>query len=485
MVVSLVRAEVSLAGLPQIPALAFDEQNTLDCLLQQFRWKATRNLLRARYYDSKNALKDFGISIPPQMKDVETVVGWPAKAVDSLSRRCKLDGFVVPGATTADLGIDAMWSDNRMEIEAPQAHTSAFIHACAFVATTLGDTAAGEPEVLITARSANSGTALWNPRARRLSAALSIVAYEETTPFEEYVTELVMYLPDKVITLSNADRRRWTVKRIPHSLGRVPVEPLVYKPRLDRPFGSSRISRAVMSITDEAVRTVLRTEVSAEFFSSPQRYMLGADPDAFVGSDGRVRTGWEAILGRMLAISRDENGDVPEVGTFPQQSMEPHIAHLRSVATRFAGETNLPVSSLGIVQDNPASAEAIYAAKEELITEAEAADDVFGATWVEAVRTGYMLREKLTEPPPELRKLRAKWRDPATPSRSAASDSVLKTVQAFPWMAESPVALEQLGWDQTTIARALSDKATAPAAPAVAAAPVPAASPAAPAPQAP
>ncbi|WP_406234945.1 phage portal protein [Nocardia sp. NBC_01009] len=449
---------VALADLPQIPDLSPQDQNTLDCLIRQFRAKWPRNELRARYYDHKNVLKDFGISIPPQLKGVETVVGWPEKAVDALARRIRHDGFVIPGGDAESLGINDMWAANRMDIEAPQAQTSALIHSCAFIATTLGDVASGEPEVLMTARSALSGTGIWDPRRRRLSSALSIVAYDESFPHDHRITELVMYLPDRVLIMTRNSQGKWTVDTRPHTLGRVPVELLVFRPRLDRSFGSSRITRAVMSITDEAVRTVLRTEVSAEFYSSPQRYMLGADPDAFVDAKGRVRTGWEAILGHMLAIGRDEDGNVPTVGQFPQMTMQPHIEHMRSIATRFSGATNLPVGALGVVQDNPSSAEAIYAAKEELITEAEYAGDVFGMGWTNAVRTGLMLRDKLTEAPPEWNRLRVNWRDPATPSRSAATDAVQKLVTAFPWLAESQVALEQLGWDETTIARAMADK---------------------------
>lgn len=450
--------DLALSVFPQIPGLSHQDQNTLDCLARQFAAKWARNSLRARYYDGKNALRSLGISIPPEIEEItETVVGWPEKAVDGLANRIKHDGFVIPGGSAEDLGINDMWSINRMDIEAPQAQTSALIHSCAFLATTLGDTQSGEPDVLMTARSAMTATGIWDPRRRRLAAALSIIAYDERFPHDNQVTELVMYLPDKVITLSRGSNGRWTADPRPHAMGRVPVEPLVFRPRLDRPFGSSRISRAVMSITDEAVRTVLRTEVSAELYG-PQRYILGADPEAFEDATGRQRTGWESILGRILAISRDDDGEIPTVGTFPQMTMQPHLDHMRSVAMRFAGATNLPVGALGVVTDNPSSAEAIHAAKEELLIEAESAASVFGMAYCNAVRTGLQMREKLDAPRPEWSKLRVKWRDPATPSRASAADAVLKTVQAFPWLAESEVALEQLGWDETTIARAMADK---------------------------
>lgn len=442
-------------SLLSIPGLSHSDQNVLTELVNQLEAKRSRNRVRAQYYDAKYVLRDMGISIPPQMRRTEMVLGWPAKAVDVLARRCNLDGFVIPGGSAEDLGIPAMWRENRMDLEAPQAHTSAFIHSVAFVATTLGDVQSGEPAVLITARDAMSGTGLWDPRRRRLRAALSIVEYLPNSSEPSY---FVMYLPDRVLTFTRSASGKWSIDTRRHGLGRVPVEPLVYQPRLGRPFGQSRISRAVMSITDSALRTALRSEVSAEFYSSPQRYLLGADPSAFEDKDGNLKSGWEAIMGRMLTVSRDENDDIPTVGQFQQATMQPHTDQLRSWASLFAGETSLPLSSLGVVQDNPSSAEAIYAAKEELVVEAEYADDSFGAGWTKAVITGIQLRDGLSEVPDELLKLRAKWRDPATPSRAAAADAVTKQVQAGILPPDSEVTYEQLGYDETTIARLVSDK---------------------------
>src|SRR5699024_728576 len=107
--------------------------------------------------------------------------------------------------------------------------------------------------------------------ARALSSALSISDVDD----QGVPTEMVMYLPDRVGHIVRSPGGRWSAVWRANPAGRVLVEPLVYRPDLDRPFGRSRISRPIMSITDEAVRTVLRTEVSAEFYTSPQRYVLG------------------------------------------------------------------------------------------------------------------------------------------------------------------------------------------------------------------
>lgn len=443
-------------ALLEIPGLSPDDQDTLDELLNQLEARMPRNKLRSDYYDAKYALRNLNISIPPRFATFDAVLGWPAKAVDSLSRRCNLDGFVIPDQTVDDLGLGELWDANNMDVEAAMAHDSAFIHSCAFICTTLGDEASGEPAVLITVRDAMSATGLWDNRTRSLKAALSIVDRDTALGMP---LQLVMYLPDRVLTMTRAAvGSPWGIDQRRHGLGRVPVEPLVYRPRLARPFGSSRISRPVMSLTDSALRTVVRSEIGAEFYTTPQRWALNFPSEAF-GDNG-----WSAIIGRVWSIeppSLDDNLDPsfkPEVGQFPQATMQPHVDQLRQFATLFAGETSIPVSSLGIIQDNPSSAEALYASKEELVIEAEHADRVFGVGWTRAMRNAFMLANGLSVMPPELLKLRAKWRDPATPSKAAAADAMAKQIAVLPWLSDSEVALEQFGYDRTDIERLAADK---------------------------
>lgn len=441
-----------------VPGLSEEDQATVNQLWRRLSVKRPRHRIRKRYYDSKNALKDLGIAIPPNLRNLDAVLGWPAKAVDKLAERTHLDGFVIPGHSTADLGLDALWLENRLDIEAPQTTISALLHSCAFVAVTLGDVAAGEPKVLVTTHSAEFATGIWDSRRRRLSAALAVVDSDDTG----LVSEMYLATPTKIVTMRR-EGTRWDVRETPHSLGRVPVEPLVYQPRHGRPFGKSRLTRPVMYLADSALRTVVRSEVTAEFFSAPQRYAMGAKEEAFQDADGRPKGQWESIIGRVWALERDEEGEIPEVGQFPQVNMQPHVEQLRMWAMLYAGETSLPVSALGIVQDNPSSAEAIHASKEDLIIEAEAAATSFGGGWRMAALTALQLRDNTTELPPELLTLRAKWRDPRTPSQAQAADAAAKLVGAGILPPDSEVTYEMLGFDQTTIARLVADKRRAQA----------------------
>lgn len=412
-------------------------------MLEQLAAKAHRNRLRRSYYDHKTVLKDLGISIPPSMRSIEAVLEWPAKAVDVLSRRLVLEGFRSSGAVAPEsLGLDAVWDWNRLDVEAPQVHTAALVHAVAFLTVTAGDVAAGEPAVLITARSAQYATGLWDARRRQLSAALSVLSVDDQGAPDQFV----LYAPN-VAVVARRDGLRWDLRQSRHDLG-VPVEPLVYKPMLDRPFGHSRISRPVMSLTDSAVRTLVRSEVSAEFYSAPQRYVLGADEEAFVDENGNRVPAWTSILGRVLALSRDENGDVPTVGQFAQATMQPHMDQLRGLATMFASAANIPVSALGIVQDNPASADAIRAADEPLIAEAEHAQIGFRGAWERTVRRALAVLDSSPAALAEYSRLRAWFRPADVPTRAAAADATVKLVQASILAADSEVTWDQMGFTE-------------------------------------
>lgn len=442
-----------------VDGLAHDEQNTLDKLLEVWRSKLERNRLRKLYYDQKNTLKDLGIAIPPELVWLELVLGWPAKAVDLLALRCRPDKFVIPGGDVDSLGVAELWRANDMDVELPQAVKSALMYSPTFLATSMGDVQSGEPDVLITSASAMFSSALWDSRRRAVAAALQIVSTDDGG----WPTAMTMWLPDQTIILTKG-ARWWHVDRRPQSLGRVAVEALPYKPSLDRPMGSSRISRAVMGISDSALRTATRTEVSAEFFSAPQRWMMGADEKMFVGPDGQPRSAWQSLIGRIWAapaISDEEGyteGKLPQVGEFRASPQTPNTDQMRSLATQFAGETSLPVGSLGVIQDNPSSADAMLAAERDLILEAKAhVHDPMSPRIERTMLTALQIREGWDEIPSDLWKLSFKWQNPETMTENAAADAMTKVLSAIPELAFSKVPLERLGWDDTTVERAWAD----------------------------
>ena len=433
---------------PNVWGLPDEDQDQLNELVEVWKRKLVRNRNKKTYYDQKNVMKDLGISIPPALKNMECALGWPAKSVDMLSVRSRFDGFVLPG--DEDVGINDIFSDNNFGVLYRQATTSELIHSCAFITVSKGGP--GDPDVVLSAYDAETAAALWDSRRKKIKCGMTIV---EVDPKTRKPTHINLYTQAAIIELYCGGSGIWSGDYKAHKQGRPLMEPMVYRPTLDRPFGKSRISRAVMSITDSAVRTAVRTEISSEFFTSPQKYIMGADPQLFANNSK-----WEAYMGSFFAVSKDEDGDVPSVGQFPQASMQPHMDYMRSLAAQFAGETGIPISSLGVIHDNPASAEAIYAAKEDLIIEAEGLNETNGMALrniglLVAAIAGNTTVDSL---PDEVKKIQPRFRNPAIPSVVSQSDAIIKQVSAIPWIAESQVALEELGYTESQITRLLSDK---------------------------
>ena len=424
------------------------ELDTIRSLAATWRQKYTRNLLRSVYYDGKMPLKPTG-NIPAEaFRRIRAVLGWPEKAVSGLAERTVFDGFVTPGQDQDPFELADLLDANRFDLELPQAIVSAFKHSCAFITTAVGDVQAGEPEVLIMARSAEWSAGLWDKRRRTVGAALAITDLDT----DGRPTAMDVYLPDVVLSCTRRASGSWVAARLPNPLGEVLVEPLTYDPQLDRPFGRSRITRAVMNIVDHALTTIVRTEIGADFYAAPRMVALGVAEDAF------TRGKWQAAIDRWFAITRDEEGELPTVTQLPQMTMQPLMDQYRMYASQFSGETGLPVSSLGIVQDNPPSAEALYAAEKDLIVKARASTRVLGAALRQVARRAVMLRDNLTEAPAELRQIRANWLNPAFTSPVTAADALVKLSSVFPWLGDTEVALEYAGFTNPEVTRLLADK---------------------------
>ena len=290
-----------------VPSLSDDEQVTLNRLHKQLVDRTRRNILRASYYDGKRAIRQVGSVIPPQYYRLGIVLGWSAKAVDILARRCNLDGFVWPDGDLESLGFREAWDGNHLGTEVSSALISSLIHGTSFLVNTQGDEEFDEAPGLIHVKDALSSTGIWNPRTRRLDSFLSISKRDD----HGHPTAFALYLRDlTIIARRDPGRTDWMVERSVHPWG-VPAEPLVYKPRVGRPFGTSRISRPVMSLHDQAFRTVIRMEGHADVYSFPEMWLLGADETMFKNADGSQKAAWQVMLGRIKGIPDDEDAENP------------------------------------------------------------------------------------------------------------------------------------------------------------------------------
>ena len=415
--------------------------------------KRPGNVLRSGYYDMAQKVKDLGIAVPPRIANLRQAVGWPAKAVDTLCDRSQFDGFVCDdeGVRAA---LDSVVSKNRLRREYRKACRSELKHSCSFLTVTAGDPARGEHAAHVSAYPATESAALWDDRARRIRAGL-VVVDKTYDPDRDPVPTWVDVFTDAAVIRLRSDGGAWSAEYFHHAMGRPLMEPLAFDADLERPFGHSRITREVMDITDDAVRTCVRSEVSAEFFTSPQKYLLGADKSAF---DDVTR--WDAYIGAIFSVGRDQNDELPQFGQLAQGSMQPHTEHLRNLAARFSGATSVPISSLGVIHDNPSSAEAIYAAKEDLVIKAQDLNADNGDALVNVALMALAVERGTSFAEQEALGLgvTAKFRNPAVPSLVSQADAMCKMVGVLPFLADSDVALEEFGFSEDQIKRLRSDR---------------------------
>ncbi|WP_164546615.1 phage portal protein, partial [Actinobaculum sp. 352] len=332
---------------PRVAGLPDDLQGQLDELVVLWARKRPRNELRQLYVDAHHLVENLGLAVPTDIAARLSIVSsWPEKAVFGLSHLCMWDGVVSPSGDEDPFDLGEIFRENRFDVEMPQTIASSMTHSVAFVSTSLGDVASGDPQVMILSHSAQWASAIWDRRTRSLRCGLVINDIDDLGR----PTMLTLLTPEQVITCRTAGAGWFVDWHAPHGLRRVPMEPLPFRPSLDRPFGRSRISRPVMTITDRAMRAALRMDVASELFTAPGLLIRGLTEEQW--EDVKQ---WSWKLGTVRGLTKDEEGDLPEVDRIPQQSMQPFTEQLRELAAEFAGATSLPLSALGIVQDNPSS----------------------------------------------------------------------------------------------------------------------------------
>lgn len=443
----------AMPSAPQVHGLDAVTQDLLGELFAQWAQKMPRNIERTVYLDGKNRLKDLKIAIPPHLRDeLEVVLEWPEKAVYFLGNRIVWDGVTSPDGADDPFGLRETLRANRFGLEVQQAIIGSLAHSTAFVSTTPGRRDMGEPDVLVLMHSALWATGLWSRTTRSLRAGLLINDVDDLGR----PTQMTILTPaESIICTKGAD---WYVEDvIPHRLGRVPLEPLPFRPTLDRPFGRSRINRVVMSLTDRAVRAGCRMEVHSELFSALKLLLFGVEEDAFTDESGKRLPLWDWYMGRFNTLTKDEDGDLPKLEKISAESPEPHIAIKRQLAAEFSGATGVPLGSLGIQTDNPSSAQAINEVREETIIEAAVAGSTYGEYLHRVYENVVMIRDGLDAPPAGMGDLISKWKNPARPSVVSQSDAVVKQVTAIPELAQSQVILEELGYSDAQITRIEAD----------------------------
>lgn len=390
-----------------------EELYGMEYLKRKLSVKSSRVRTRYRYYDMKNRVRDFDISTPPNLRSFQSVLGWCGKAVDTLGDRLIFREF-----SNDNFNINEIFRMNNPDTFFDSAIQAALIASCSFVYISNGEDGYPRLQVLDGA----SATGVIDPITGLLREGYAILERDKN---KNPILEAYF------LSGSTAFYRKG--ERVPEVISTAVdyplLVPVIFRPSAMREFGHSRISRACMDIVGSAMRTVKRSEISAEFYSFPQKYLLGTDPDM------EPMEKWKATMSSMIEISKDADGDKPVAGQFQQQSMTPHLDQLRMFAALFAGETGLTMDDLGFVTDNPSSAEAIKAAHENLRLTARKAQRNFGSGFLNVGFLAACLRDDFQYTRKQMYLTTPEWEpifEPDSAMLSSIGDGVIKINQAVP-----------------------------------------------------
>lgn len=382
----------------------------IDYLQRRLADKQTRVLLRYKYYEMKNNTQEFSSLAPEKFKGLKETVGWCAKAVDSLADRLQFDEF-----QNDEFNLSEIFLSNNQDILIDSAVLSALISACSFVYIREDN---GYPRLQVI--DGSNATGIIDPVTNLLTEGYAVLERDSMG-----VVKTEAYF---MAGMTEIYSHGVLVQRIPNAAPYALLVPIIYRPDAKRPFGHSRISRACIAYTQTALRTIKRSEVSAEFYSFPQKYVLGLSEDAEFNN--RLAT-----ISSFLNFTKDGDGDHPIVGQFQQQSMTPYTEQLRTLASLFAGETGLTLDDLGFAAENPSSAEAIKAGHENLRLTARKAQRTFGTGLLNVGYLAVCIRDRYAYQRDAFRDTKVAWLpifEPDAATLSGVGDAILKINQAVP-----------------------------------------------------
>lgn len=450
---------------PSLPnvGLSDEEMGSASWLAQRLFSMRPYLEMRGYYYDGMQKMQDLGISIPPQLSGLRTVVGWPAIGVDALVNRCIVEGFRYPGATDVDDDLMSIWQANDLDNESPLAHLDAFVYGRAYGIVVPGDDSTqGEP--LITYESPLNMIAMYDARLRRVSSALQMYLDTSFTS-DMYGHEVAaLYLPDKTIHMARQANNGisasagWEIfDRDDHGLGFVPVARMANRQRLGNRDGQSEIRPSWMNTTDSACRTLLGMEVGREFHIAPRRYALGVTEEAFQNPDGTAKSAWDAYLNKVWMLERDEEGNLPQLGEFAGSDPAGYTKILDTYSSIMCGEMGIPAHMLGMHPDgNPASADAIRSGYEELTSRSRMKQVALSGSHESLMRLALLVRDGSV--PDDAHRIETDWRNPAPETISGTSDAITKQIMSGAIPAASDVTLKRLGYSAVERQRLEQDR---------------------------
>ncbi|GAB3080994.1 hypothetical protein GCM10027053_51900 [Intrasporangium mesophilum] len=429
----------SPTSIPTLPSLTLteDEKRTIGWL--QSRGQGIDRFemeLANAYFMGEQLIDNLEIAIPKDLAaKLRTLVGWARIAVDPYVERLAVEGFRLPGDTDVNRDLAELWSGNGLDAEAPLAFTDALALRRAYWMVGAGE-AGGPPK--ITVESPLNVAVMWDVTGRRAEACIHHYMHGS----EDRAS---LMLPNRTIDIARDHNGQWVkTGEDKHGFGYVPMVRMANNPRTYNRDGFSEITPELRSIIDGACRTLLGLEVARELYSVPQKLLLGATESDFQTPSGQVRRAWDTYINHILALERDDEGNLPEVRQLTAYDPSTFTKLIEMYASQAAGILSAVPQDLGLyTQGNPVSAEAYEATETRRNRRAMLKQAQFGVAITEAMKLAIRFQNN-GELPDKYGRLAIDWQSVHTMA-PLNPDAVGKMVAAQVLPARSDVTLKRLG----------------------------------------
>ena len=456
--IPLPSAVVDLAGIPRAAGLNDETAWYAQLLVDEYAKHMPHNTALRRYYDGCVQVSDYG-----SKADVpnDQTCHWPAKAVDALADRITLERFNAPDEYDR-VSLDVVLANNNVVNGYNRHLTPKLLYGCMAATVTRNSTG----HAVVRFHSADTFTAIPSPDGRDgvVGAGLAIARMEYTSwSAQQMVPTIVnLHLPGNIVELRQVAANDWRAT----NGYTMETEPSLYVFCHDgtgtmNPFGRTRITRFVRTLTDDAIRCMWHMQISGAYYSIPKLAMLNLLPEQF---EAVISDKLKYQMDKVLATEADESGDTrTTVQQFSGNSPQPFVDELRALAAQFSGATGVPLNSLGIVQDNPSSAEAIGASREDICLIAQRDIDEDRRTLEQVMRAAVAVEKNTT-----IERLdegawgiRASFADPLIHSRAEMADWAVKINSMRPTFGATDVAARMVGIDDADLESVKSDETRA------------------------
>lgn len=372
------------------------------------------------YYDADNDIRDYGISTPAKMVHLRPGIGWASRAINTLSDRVVFEGFVNDKS-----GInDYMETINGLRVVNNTKHDT-YIGGCAFVA--VSDDYETNKKILVPF-TAMEATGCVDQTTGLLEHGLAVTRWAKPQPKNKVKgkrfapADYMVFTPVYTALFIN----RELTEIVPNPTGRTLLHPLTRRASAAKPLGKSRISNTVRRIIQEVGRLKRREEIAEEFYSLPQRYING------LAEGAKKDSALDSAIGKVWAITKDDDGDKPEIGQLAQMSIDQFETAKKDKARDFCAETGLTLRNLGYETANPSSAESLIAMSDDLLLEATSSQEEMGRQIKEIAITLRLALDDNDEIPEALRQIVPAWKPVFQVDIGAVGDGVFKLFESMP-----------------------------------------------------